>query len=79
MDLSELLKGRKVRVMTDVKVEVELEISEVIESKHSRDLEEATRENDYWPKSQDWTTIDVKFTNGYKKSYQNFSEIKLAD
>lgn len=75
MDLTELLKGKTVRIMTDAKVEVQLEIESVDEKRHSRDLEPSTRENDWWPKTEDWTTFEVKFTNGYIKSYRSLKEI----
>jgi hypothetical protein len=77
MDLTDLLKGKKVNYMTDAKVNVELEIESAEEERHSRDLEPATRENDWWPKSEDWTTIDIKFTSGFVKSYKSLSEIQL--
>lgn len=77
MDLTDLLKGKKVNYMTDAKVNVELEIESAKEEQHSRDLEAATRENDWWPKSEDWTTINIKFTSGFVKKYRNLSEIQL--
>lgn len=77
MDLTDLLKGKKVNYMTDAKVNVELEIESAEEERHSRDLEFATRENDYWPKSEDWTTINIKFTSGFVKKYRSLSEIQL--
>jgi len=46
MDLTDLLKGKKVNYMTDAKVLVQLEIEEVEEKFNSRALEPATREND---------------------------------
>lgn len=79
MDLTQLLKGKIVKVMTDAKVEVELEIKEVTKNNHSRDLEPATKENDWWPKSEDWSTISIIFTNGYRKTYKNLYEIQLVD
>ena len=79
LKLTDLLKGRVVKIMTDAKVEVELEIAEVHEKNHSIDLEKATMKNDWWPKSEQWTTIEVSFTNGYKKSYGSFSEINLKE
>lgn len=78
MDLSDLLKGKKVKYLTDAKVTVELEIKSVKETKHSKDLEPATRENDWWPQSYDWTTIDVEFTSGFVKSYSSLSAIDLV-
>ena len=78
MILTDLLKGKLVNVMTDARVVVQLEIESVSENHHSIDLEPATRENDWWPKSQDWTTIDIKFVNGFTKSYRSLSEIDLV-
>jgi len=78
MDLTDLLKGKKVNYMTDAKVMVELEIESVEEKHHSRDLEPATRENDWWPKSEDWTTIQVKFTTGFVKEYTSLTNIDLV-
>jgi hypothetical protein len=77
MDVLELLKGKKMRVMTDMKVEVELEIQEVKQNNHSEDLEPATRENDFWPPSRNWTTFTVTFTNGAKKQFNNINEINV--
>jgi hypothetical protein len=78
MNLYDLLIGKKVNIMTEAKVEVQLEIESVDPQNHSRDLEPATRENDWWPKSEDWTTYNVKFTNGYVKSYPNLESINLV-
>lgn len=78
MDLTELLKGKKVRIMTDAKVEVELDIESVEEKHHSRELEPSTRENDWWPRTEDWTTFEVKFTNGFVKSYRSLSQINTV-
>ena len=78
MEIADLLKGKKVKVMTDAMAEVVLEIESAEEERHSRDLEPATPANDWWPKSHDWTTIEVKFTNGFRKSYRNLSDIKEA-
>jgi hypothetical protein len=79
MKILDLLKGKKVKVMTDARVEVELEIESAEERKHSRDLEPATQANDWWPKSEDWTTIRVEFTNGFVKTYKNLNQINLVD
>lgn len=78
MKITDLLKGKTVNIMTDAKVVVQLEIESAEEKHHSRDLAPATRENDWWPPTEDWTTIDLKFTNGFTKSYRNFSEIDLV-
>lgn len=78
MKLTDLLKGKKVNYMTDAKVVVQLEIKDAKEERRSRDLAPATRENDWWPPSEDWTTIEVEFTNGFRKSYRSLSEIELV-
>lgn len=79
MDLSKLLKGKMVKIMTDALVEVELEIESVNEQKHSRDLEPSTQANDWWPASEDWSTFNVRFVNGYVKTYSSLSQIKLVE
>ena len=78
MDLTDLLKGKKVNYMTDAKVLVQLEIESVEEKHNSRALEPATRENDWWPKSEDWATIQVKFTTGFVKEYTSLTNIDLV-
>ncbi len=77
MNVLDLLKGRKAKVMTDASVVVELEIEKVMELSHSQDLEDGTAENDWWPKSREWKTYDVKFTNGFVKSYSKISELEI--
>lgn len=79
MNLLDLLKGKKMKVMTDMKVEVELTIKEVKENHHSRDLEPATRENDWWPASTSWTNYTVTFTNGAQKTYDSLNQIKIYE
>lgn len=77
MKILDLAKGKRIMVKTDVGVMVELEIEKIEPKNHSRDLEPATRENDWYPVQQTWITYDVYFTNGYKKSYQYLSEIDI--
>lgn len=83
MELTDLLKGKIVNVMTDAKVVVQLEIESVEQhtQHHSVDLEPATQANDWWPASRDWTTswISVKFVNGFVKKYDSFKQIELAE
>jgi hypothetical protein len=77
MNIFDLLKGKKVKVMTDAKVEVELEIEKVIEETHSEDLEESTAANDWYPKTRDYHTYRAYFTNGFDKVYSSLSEINV--
>lgn len=79
MNVLDLLKGKKMMVMTDMKVEVELTIKEVKENHHSRELEPATAANDWWPATQDWKDYTVFFTNGATKKYDNLEQIKIKD
>jgi hypothetical protein len=77
MKVLDLLKGKTIKVKTDVGVEVPLVIKEVKEDHHSQDLEPATRENDWWPASRDWTTYRVTFTNGYSKEYSSLNDLNI--
>lgn len=77
MNIFDLLKGKKVKVMTDAKVEVELTIDNVREEKHSEELEPGTKENDWWPETKDWSTYVVIFTNGFKKEYSSLEEVNV--
>lgn len=77
MKILDLAKGKKVNVKTDVGAYVILEIKEIIAIPHSKELGPSTRENDWWPPTQTWTTYDVVFTNGHKKTYNSLGEIEL--
>lgn len=79
MKLIDLLKGKKINYMTDAKVVVQLEVKNVEEERHSRDIGPSTPENDWWPEQETWTTINIEFTNGFKKSYRSLSEIEIAN
>ena len=79
MKILDLLKGKKIKVMTDLKVEVTLEIKEVKEQPHSVDVGPSNRENDWWPPTRDWVTFDVTFTNGVTKSYSSLGEINIIE
>ena len=79
MTILELLKGKKMMVETDLKVVVELEIKEAIADHHREDLEPSTAANDWWPKSRDWTTYTVKFTNGASKTFTSINDIKVHE
>ena len=77
MDVLELLVGKKMKVMTDLKIEVELEIKEVKPEHHSRQITPDTPENDWWGETQNWTTYLVKFTNGATKKFDSITDIKV--
>ena len=81
MDVLDLLVGKKMKIMTDMKVEVELEIKEVKDTSYSttRQITPDTRENDWWGESE--TTqhprFTVTFTNGAQKEFRGINEIKV--
>ncbi len=77
MNVLELLRGKHMMVKTDVGVDVELQIKEVVENHHSQDLEPSTAANDWWPATRDWTTYTVKFANGYSKQYDSLNQINV--
>lgn len=77
MDVLELLVGKKMKVMTDLKVEVELEIKKVEVESHSRQITPDTPENDWWGESVDWKTYLVKYTNGATKKFDSITDIKV--
>lgn len=77
MDVLELLIGRKMKIMTDLNVEVELEIKKVVIQPHSREITPDTKENDWWGESVEWNTYLVKYTNGATKEFDNITDIKI--
>ena len=77
MDVLQLLVGRKMKVMTDLKVEVELEIEKVTVESHSRQITPDTPQNDWWGESVDWKTYLVKYTNGATKRFDAITDIKV--
>lgn len=79
MTLFDLMKSWQVKVMTDAKVEVLLTIESVTPNNHSEELEPSTAANDWWPKTRDWTTYTVRFTNGFQKEYSSIEEIELLE
>ena len=79
MNLLDLLKGKKMSIMTDMKVAVELTIKEVKEQHHSEDIGESNAANDWWPETRNWTTYTVYFENGASKKFNSLSEIKIIE
>lgn len=83
MKLTDFLIGKKINVMTDAKVVVQLEVKSIDEKSDTRtiELEPATPRNDWWPKSESYTThyFLVTFVNGFTKKYNNINEIEIAE
>ena len=83
MKLTELLKGKIVTITTDAKVDVQLEISEVIEkvTTSTKVITPDTKENDWWGTSETYRDVSyvVKFTNGFQKTYDSIENIPIID
>ena len=77
MTVFDLLKGKKVLLMTDAKVEVELTIESAKIQHHYVQTGPSTPENDWWPDANEWDTIEVTFTNGFKKSFASLSDLNI--
>ena len=77
MKVFDLLVGKKMMVETDMGVTVELEIQEVKENHHSEELAPATKANDWYPPTRDWTTYTVTFTTGKTKTINSLNEINV--
>ena len=65
--------------MTDAKITVELEIESIKEIPHSIEITPSTPQNDWWGETKDWTTLEVKFTNGFKKEFSTLAEIDFCE
>ena len=81
MNILDLLKGKVALVNTDMNVEVELIIREVVEntSNWSRETEPATLENGWWPSEVHGSSTEyvVHFVNGVTKRYGRIGDIRL--
>lgn len=77
MDVYELLIGKKMIVMTDMNVEVQLEIKEVKQNSHTRQITPDTPENDWWGESETTYSYMVYFTNGANKKFTSLNQIKV--
>lgn len=73
----ELLVGRKMRIMTDMRVEVELEIKNVKQNTHVRQITPNTPQNDWWGETETTHTYTVTFTNGATKDFSHIDSIKV--
>jgi hypothetical protein len=83
MKLTDLLKGKIVKIPTDAKVDVELEI-EAVEEKVSHktiQITPDTPENDWWGETKSYRDVSylVTFTNGHKKEYKSIESINIIE
>lgn len=77
MNVLELLVGKRMDIMTDMKVSVRLEIEEVVQNTHTRQITPDTPENDWWGETETTHSYTVKFTNGATKKFSSINEIKV--
>lgn len=77
MKILELLVGRKIMVMTDMKVQVELEIASVKENIHTQEIGPSNQANDWYPDMKSWSTYTITFTNGATKVYDSLEQIDV--
>ena len=77
MNVLDLLVGKKMKIMTDMKIEVELEIKEVKQNTHTMQITPDTRENDWWGESETTHSYTVTFINGATKKFNSINEIKV--
>ena len=76
-NIFDLLVGKKMIVKTDMKVDVELEIKEVKQNVHTRQITPDTRENDWWGETSTSYSYTVYFTNGSNKNFSSIDDIKV--
>lgn len=83
MKIIDLLIGKKLKLTTDLKTEVILEV-EKIEYNNDfiyYDLASATKENDWWPpqerRGKEW--YDITFTNGAVKRFDNLDNLNIVE
>lgn len=77
MTLLDLLKNKKVRVMSDLKVPVELVIREVKANNRYIETGPSNAANDWYPDGYYEISYSVIFTNGVVKSYSNLAELEI--
>jgi len=65
--LSDFLVGKKLTHRNQHGRMVTLEIEKAAIDHHTRDLEESTKANDWWPKSESWSEFNVQFVDGSTK------------
>lgn len=78
MKLSDLLIGKTVKIMTDMKVEVELKITKIENSSWTQQITPDTKENDWYGQSITHQQYTVTFDNGSQKKYDSLEHINFT-
>src|SRR5688572_27047732 len=78
MNILDTLKGRKVKLQTDLKVAVKLTIEEIKEDSNFIETGESNASNDWYPEGYTDRFFTVKFTNGISKRFNSLSELEIV-
>jgi hypothetical protein len=73
------LVGKKVKHRNRYGREVTLEVEDVSVESGSRDLEPATRENDWWPASENWEHHHLHFVDGSKLQFTPNTKFDIVE
>lgn len=79
MNILEYLIGKRVKVKTDMGVDVELTIAKIEQDSTTRQITPDTKENDWWGESVTTHFYRVKFNTGAEKRYDFLEEINLVE
>jgi hypothetical protein len=78
MNIIDLLVGKKVRIMTDVQVPVELVIKSIQSNSRYVETGPSNAANDWYPDGYHQESYSVTFENGYTKRYDSLGSIELV-
>jgi hypothetical protein len=83
MDINNILKGKKVIVSTDAKVDVELVVEKAEEKINYKTIQITpdTPENDWWGRSETYQSSEyiLTFENGLIKRYKSLQGIRCVE
>lgn len=77
--IKQQLIGKKLRHRNQYGRTVVLEIEDVKSEHHSRDLEPATPQNDWWPRSEEWDTNKIYFVDGSSIDFSPNMKLDIVD
>lgn len=77
--IKQQLVGKKLRHKNQYGRVVVLEIENVISEHHSRDLEPATPQNDWWPRSEEWDVNKIYFVDGSSIEFSPNMKLDIVD
>lgn len=77
--LKSSLVGKKIKHKNQYNREVILEVEDVKIEHGSRELEPATRENDWWPQEESWTHHYLCFVDGSKIRFEPATTLVIVE